>query len=402
MLKKLTHAGLLFFLALTGSFSRAELLMPAPPQIAGTAWVLMDASTGQVLVEHNAHEKVPPASLTKMMTSYIVSKEIENGRIKEDDIAKVSENAWKTGGWASGSSVMSLLPNSEAKVIDLLRGVIIQSGNDASIVLAEHLAGSEQAFADIMNQQAEILGMKNSHFENATGLPGENHVTTAYDLALMAQALIRDFPEHYKIYSEKYFEYDNHRQPNRNLLLWRDSTVDGVKTGHTQEAGYCLVSSAVRDGMRLIAVVMGTASEEVRARESQTLLSYGFRYYETVKLFSAGQVMAENKRVWYGDRDYVNLVADQDIFSTIPRGSREQLKTDIQVVEPVLKAPLEKGQELGRAKVTFEGKQLADIPVVVAEAVPEAGLFSRLWDAIMLFFMNLFASDDEPEPAATP
>ncbi|MCK9504049.1 MAG: D-alanyl-D-alanine carboxypeptidase [Porticoccaceae bacterium] len=394
MLKKLTQTGLVIFLAVCGSFSQAELLMPAPPQIAATGWVLMDANTGQVIVEHNARERLPPASLTKMMTSYIVSQEIENGRIKEDDIARVSEYAWKTGGWASGSSVMSLLPNSEAKVIDLLRGVIIQSGNDASIVLAEHLAGSEAAFADIMNQQAEILGMKDSHFENATGLPGENHYTTAYDMALMAQALIRDFPAHYSIYSEKYFEYDNHRQPNRNRLLWRDSSVDGVKTGHTQEAGYCLVASAVRDGMRLISVVMGTSGEEVRARESQTLLSYGFRYYETAKLFSAGEVLVEKSRVWYGDKDHVNLVANEDIYATIPRGSQEQLKTEVQV-EPVLKAPLEKGQELGRAKVIFDGKQLADIPVVVADTVAEAGLFSRLWDAIMLFFMNLFASSGE-------
>ncbi len=390
MLKTLTNTGLVITLALLATLSRAELLMPAPPEIAGTGWILMDANTGHVITEHNAREKLPPASLTKMMTSYIVSKEIESGRIKEDDKARVSEYAWKTGGWASGSSVMSLLPNSEATIIDLLRGVIIQSGNDASIVLAEHIAGSEAAFADIMNQQAELLGMVDSHFENSTGLPGDNHLTTAYDMALMAQALIRDFPEHYKIYSEKYFEYDNHRQPNRNRLLWRDSDVDGVKTGHTQAAGYCLVASAVKDGMRLISVVMGTNSEEIRARESQTLLNYGFRYFETAKLFSAGQVLVDNSRVWYGDRDYVNLVASEDIYATIPRGSKELLQTDVQVA-PVLKAPLEQGQELGRAKVTYEGDQLADISVVVAEAVPEAGIFSRLWDAIMLFFINLFA-----------
>lgn len=400
MLKKLSRTGLVILAVLCSSAFGAELLMPAPPEIAAKAWVLMDANTGHVIVEHNARERLPPASLTKMMTSYIVSKEIENGRIKEDDMARVSEYAWKTGGWASGSSVMSLLPNSEAKVIDLMRGVIIQSGNDASIVLAEHLAGSEQAFADIMNQQAELLGMVDTHFENATGLPGETHLTTAYDLALLGQALIRDFPAHYSIYSEKYFEYDGHRQPNRNRLLWRDNSVDGIKTGHTQEAGYCLVASAVRDGMRLISVVLGTASEETRARESQTLLSYGFRYYETAKLFTAGQVLAENQRVWYGDRDYVNLVANEDILATIPRGSKEQLQTDIHINEPVLKAPLEKGQELGRAKVAFDGKQLADIAVVVAEAVPEAGLFSRLWDAIMLFFMSIFGGDGDAETAA--
>jgi len=399
MLKKLTQTGIVFLVSIYSALAAADLLMPAPPQIAAKAWVLMDANTGQIIVENNSRERLPPASLTKMMTSYIVSKEMANGRISGDDIARVSEYAWKTGGWASGSSVMSLLPNSEARIMDLIRGVIIQSGNDASIVLAEHIAGSEQAFADIMNQQAEILGMKDTHFENSTGLPGENHLTTAYDLALLAQALIRDFPEHYKIYSEKYFEYDNHRQPNRNRLLWRDSSVDGVKTGHTSEAGYCLVASAEREGMRLISVVLGTAGEEVRARESQTLLSYGFRYYETTKLFSEGEVLMANNRVWYGDTDYVNLVANEDIYSTIPRGSKEQLKTDINVV-PVLKAPLEKGQELGRAKVMFDGQQLADIPVVVAESVAEAGLFSRLWDAIMLFFMNLFAGGEEAQVTA--
>lgn len=390
MLNKIAQAAVFFTLSLWGALSQAELLMPAAPQIAAKAWVLMDADTGQVILEHNAHEKLPPASLTKMMTSYIVSKEIQNGRLKEDDRARVSKYAWETGGWASGSSVMSLLPNTEAKIIDLIRGVIIQSGNDASIVLAEHIAGSERAFADIMNQQADILGMKDSHFENSTGLPGETHLTTAYDLAILAQALIRDFPEHYKIYSEKYFEYDKHRQPNRNRLLWRDSTVDGIKTGHTQEAGYCLVASAVRDGMRLISVVMGTSGEEVRARESQTLLSYGFRYYETAKLFGAGDVLVKQSRVWYGESNQVDLVASEDVFATIPRGSKELLATDVQV-ESVLKAPLAKGQELGRVKVLYEGKQLADIPVVVAEDIPEAGFFSRLWDAVMLFFVNLFA-----------
>jgi serine-type D-Ala-D-Ala carboxypeptidase (penicillin-binding protein 5/6) len=399
MLRKLAQFGFVVLIAVFHQLGSADLLMPAPPEIAAKAWVLMDANTGQVLVEHNSRERLPPASLTKMMTSYIVSNEIKEGRIKEDDMARVSEYAWKTGGWASGSSVMSLRPNSEAKIIDLMRGVIIQSGNDASIVLAEHIAGTEQAFADIMNQQAEILGMKDSHFENATGLPGENHLTTAYDLALLGKALIYDHPEHYKIYSEKYFEYDKHRQPNRNRLLWRDSSVDGIKTGHTSEAGYCLVASAVKDGMRLISVVLGTAGEEVRARESQALLSYGFRYYETAKLFSAGEVLVENSRVWYGDRDYVNLVANEDIYSTVPRGSMENLKTDISVV-PVLKAPLEKGQELGRAKVKFDGRELADISVVVAEDVPEAGIFSRLWDAIMLFFINLFAGSGEAQEAS--
>ncbi|HLS98654.1 MAG: D-alanyl-D-alanine carboxypeptidase family protein [Porticoccaceae bacterium] len=390
MLKKLTQTGLVLFSLALALAARAELLIPAPPEIAAKAWILMDADTGKVLVEHNADERLPPASLTKMMTSYVVSREIHDGRLKEDDVALVSEYAWRTGGWASGSSVMSLLPKSQAKVIDLMRGVIIQSGNDASIVLAEHIAGSETAFADIMNQVAEQLGLKNTHFMNSTGLPDPDHYSSARDMALLGQALIRDYPEHYAIYSEKYFEYDNHRQANRNRLLWRDGSVDGIKTGHTQEAGYCLVASAVRDGMRLIAVVMGTSGEETRAREAQTLLAYGFRYYETTRILTAGQVLSEGNRVWYGEADYLNLAAPEDVHATIPRGSKESLTTEIEL-EPVLKAPIEKGQQLGTARVKFEDKLLKEIPLVAAEAVPEAGLFSRLWDAIMLFFINLFA-----------
>ncbi|MEA3300731.1 MAG: D-alanyl-D-alanine carboxypeptidase family protein [Pseudomonadota bacterium] len=390
MLKKLTQTGLVLFSLALALAARAELLIPAPPEIAAKAWILMDADTGKVLVEHNADERLPPASLTKMMTSYVVSREIHDGRLKEDDVALVSEYAWRTGGWASGSSVMSLLPKSQAKVIDLMRGVIIQSGNDASIVLAEHIAGSETAFADIMNQVAEQLGLKNTHFMNSTGLPDPDHYSSARDMALLGQALVRDYPEHYAIYSEKYFEYDNHRQANRNRLLWRDGSVDGIKTGHTQEAGYCLVASAVRDGMRLIAVVMGTSGEETRAREAQTLLAYGFRYYETTRILTAGQVLSEGNRVWYGEADYLNLAAPEDVHATIPRGSKESLTTEIEL-EPVLKAPIEKGQQLGTARVKFEDKLLKEIPLVAAEAVPEAGLFSRLWDAIMLFFINLFA-----------
>ena len=390
MFKKLTQTGLVLLSLALALAARAELLIPAPPEIAAKAWILMDADTGRVLVEHNADERLPPASLTKMMTSYVVSREIHDGRLQEDDSAVVSEYAWRTGGWASGSSVMSLLPKTEAKVIDLMRGVIIQSGNDASIVLAEHIAGSETAFADIMNQVAEQLGLKNTHFMNSTGLPDPEHYSSARDMALLGQALIRDYPEHYAIYSEKYFEYDNHRQANRNRLLWRDGSVDGIKTGHTQEAGYCLVASALRDGMRLIAVVMGTSGEETRDREAQTLLSYGFRYYETTRILAAGQILSEGNRVWYGDVDYLDLAAPEDVHATIPRGSKDSLTTEIEL-EPVLKAPIEKGQQLGTARVKFEDRLLKEIPLVAAEAVPEAGLFSRLWDAVMLFFMNLFA-----------
>lgn len=381
MLRK--SLSLLFFLLLTG-FIHANVLIPSPPQLAAKAWILIDAQTGKVLVEHNADEQLPPASLTKMMTSYIVSAELDQGKIKEQDEVLVSVNAWQMGG-----SKMFIREGTRVPVIDLLRGVIIQSGNDATVALAEHIAGSEGAFAEIMNQQAQLLGMNNSNFANATGWPAEGHLTTARDLSLLARALINDHPSHYDIYAEKYFQYNDINQPNRNRLLWRDKSVDGIKTGHTEAAGYCLVSSAVRDGMRLIAVVMGTNSEESRARESQKLLSYGFRYYETGKVYSQNDVIEAGVRVWYGKRDQVDLVAPYDIYLTIPRGSREQLQA-VAEVNPEVSAPLAAGQELGRLTISYEGEVLAELPLVAGQEVEEAGLFSRLWDAIVRFFIGLF------------
>jgi D-alanyl-D-alanine carboxypeptidase (penicillin-binding protein 5/6) len=384
MLKKLVLSAYLFPLFLAATLVRAEVMMPSPPSLAAESWVLMDAATGRVLVEHNADEQLPPASLTKMMTSYIVAEEIEQGSIDHDDPVPISVTAWQMGG-----SKMFVREGTEVSVIDLLRGVIIQSGNDASVALAEFVAGSEDAFADLMNQQASLLGMDNSHFENATGWPAEGHLTTARDLALLARAMIREHPEHYDLYAEKYFEYNGIKQPNRNRLLWRDSSVDGIKTGHTEAAGYCLVASAERDDMRLISVVMGTDSESARARESQKLLSYGFRYYETAQVYSAGDILVEDNRVWYGETDSVDLISGEDVVLTLPRGARESLETKVRV-EPALKAPLEAGGEVGRLTVSYQGEQLADSPVVAAETVPEGGFFSRLWDAILLFFHNLF------------
>jgi D-alanyl-D-alanine carboxypeptidase (penicillin-binding protein 5/6) len=289
-----------------------------------------------------------------------------------------------------GGSKMFVQEGTQVPLIDLLRGVIIQSGNDASVALAEYLAGSESAFADVMNQQAKLLGMKNSYFLNATGWPAEGHLTTARDLSLLARALIRDYPEHYSIHAEKYFDYNGIKQPNRNRLLWRDKTVDGLKTGHTEAAGYCLVASAVRNGMRLVSVVMGTSSEEIRARESQKLLAYGFRYYETGQLYSKGDVVRENAPVWYGEENRINLVVPEDVYLTIPRGSRDELEAEI-LVDQTIKAPFSETQELGRLSVSYEGETLLDMAVVAEHPVAEAGFFSRLWDAITLFFVGLFS-----------
>jgi len=383
MLKKIVSAGLL--LVLFTGVVQAKVLIPAPPELSASAWILVDANTGKVLVEHNADQQLPPASLTKMMTSYIVASELHNGKIKEQDMVPISVTAWKMGG-----SKMYVREGTQVSLIDLLRGVIIQSGNDASVALAEYLAGGEGAFADVMNQQAKLLGMKNSTFHNATGWPSDGHLTTARDLSLLARALIQDYPEHYGIYAEKYFEYNNIKQPNRNRLLWRDSSVDGLKTGHTEEAGYCLVASAVRNGMRLISVVMGTSGEEARARESQKLLAFGFRYYETGKVYSKSDVLQENTRVWYGVEDTVNLVSPEDVYLTIPRGSKDQLEAKI-LVDETIEAPLLDSQPLGRLIVSFEGEQLLDTPLVADRSVEEAGIFSRMWDAITLFFKSLFS-----------
>ena len=383
MLKKILSIGLL--LSLLPAMSQAKILIPAPPELAASAWILMDANTGKVLVEYNADQQLPPASLTKMMTSYIVAAELHNGKIKEQDMVPISVTAWKMGG-----SKMFVREGTQVPLMDLLRGVIIQSGNDASVALAEYLAGSESAFADVMNQQAQLLGMKNTTFHNATGWPSDGHVTTARDLSLLARALIQDYPEHYGIYAEKYFEYNDIKQPNRNRLLWRDSSVDGLKTGHTEEAGFCLVASAVRNNMRLVSVVMGTRSEEARARESQKLLSFGFRYYETGKVYSAGDILKENARVWYGVEDNVNLVVPEDLYLTIPRGSKDQLEAKV-VSNEDIEAPLAQGQSLGNLTISFEGETLLDTALVADRAVEEAGIFSRLWDAIKRFFIGIFS-----------
>lgn len=310
------------------------------PQIGSESYILIDATTGERLASENESMRLPPASLTKIMTSYIIADEIEAGRITLDDRVPISVKAWRMEG-----SRMFIREGTEVSVSDLLRGIIIQSGNDASVAMAEYIAGDEDTFAGLMNQTAQALGMANTHFMNATGLPDEMHYTTAEDLAKLTQSLIARFPQHYKIYSEKYFSYNDIRQANRNSLLWRDDTVDGVKTGHTQAAGYCLVASAEKDDTRLISVVMGTRDEQARAAESQKLLNYGFRYFETVNLYQAGASL-KRVRVWSGLHETLEVGLDEAVVLTVPRGAREQLKAEIELL-PVIEAPVTQGQSLG-------------------------------------------------------
>mgnify|MGYP002382007879 CR=1 FL=1 len=379
----------LFFSVLllsTSAFADGPLI-PAPPTIGAPAYLLMDATSGSVLLEQNADVQRPPASLTKMMTSYIAVGDVEKGKLKETDLVHVSEDAWRRGGAVTEGSTMFLEVNSNVSVIDLLRGVIIQSGNDASIALAEHIAGSEPAFADIMNQQAKQLGMINTHYENATGLPGDNHKTTARDLAILARAVINDHPAHYPLYAERWFNYKGHNQPNRNRLLFRDSTVDGLKTGHTQEAGYCLVASAKRNDMRLITVVLGSASEETRAVESQNLLAYGFRYFEGANIFHKTQELAST-RVWKGKANKISLGVGKDVAVTIQKGGKDRLTVQTTVANPII-APVSPGQELGQVVVSLDGKEVYKGPLVAMTGIEQAGFFGRVWDALMMLFAGV-------------
>lgn len=364
----------------------ATPVVPPPPSVAASSYLLIDADTERVLVEENSHEPLPPASLTKIMTGYLVAVELEAGRVNLTDEVPISVKAWRTPG-----SRMFVREGTKVVLEDLLRGVIIQSGNDASVALAEFVAGSESAFADMMNQQAALLGMTNTLFENSTGLPAASHRTSAWDLAVLTQALIKRFPESYAIYAERSFSYNDIDQPNRNRLLWRDRTVDGVKTGHTQEAGYCLVASAERDNMRLISVVMGTDSEESRMRESQKLLSYGFRHFETQRLYDAN-VPLKTAELWYGEGEDIELGVADDVYVTIPRGHYGDLDAELHVAR-VIEAPVTAGDEFGELRLRLDGKTVHRAPLVALQAAPEAGMFSRLGDAIYLFFANLISGE---------
>ncbi|WP_423804712.1 D-alanyl-D-alanine carboxypeptidase family protein [Neptuniibacter pectenicola] len=373
---------LLFLTVAIVNVAHGASLIPAEPQIAATAYLVIDADTGKIIAAKNENERFAPASLTKMMTAYILEYELNKGNVSTEDLVLISEKAWRTQG-----SRMFIREGTQVRLGDLMKGIVIQSGNDASVAAAEHIAGSEAAFADLMNQHAKLLGMRNTHFMNATGLPAEGHESSAFDLALLAKAIIQDFPEHYGIYSEKYFTYNKIRQPNRNKLLWRDKTVDGLKTGHTDAAGYCLVASAKRDGMRLISVVLGTSDEEARARESQKLLSYAFRYYRTHQLYKSNVVLNTTK-VWSGTQDQLRMGIAESLSVTIPRGQADKLQATMDV-DRVVTAPIAQGQELGKVRVTLDGELVTEVPLVAMEAIPEAGLLKRIWHAILLFFTSL-------------
>ena len=357
----------------------AMMPVPAPPQVAAKNYLLIDFDSGQILVEQDADAQIEPASITKMMTSYVIYKELEAGRLKMDDSVTISEKAWRMGG-----SRMYVEVGSKVSVELLLKGLIIQSGNDASVALAEHVAGNEDAFVDLMNQYAIKLGMTNTNYKNSTGWPDPEHLTTARDIATLARAVIKEFPEHYKLYAEKEFTYNSIKQYNRNKLLWRDKTGDGFKTGHTESAGYCLVSSARRGDMRLISVALGTASEEARASVSQSLLNYGFRFYETHKLYTAGETLNES-RVWEGEKEKVALGLASDLHVTIPRGAYKQLDA-LMNVDADITAPLQKGSQLGEVRITLNNEELESVPLVALQRVERGNFFQVAKDYVLKLF----------------
>lgn len=350
-------------------------LVPTPPDIDAAGYLLLDMHSGRILAEKNASQHMEPASLTKIMTAHVVFEELAHGTLKPDDLVTVSKKAWKTEG-----SRMFIKVNSRVSIADLLKGLIIQSGNDAAVALAEYIAGSEDTFAKLMNEHAARLGMQSTHFANATGLPHPDHYTTPHDIARVTIATIRNYPEYYNLYSQKKFTYNKIRQYNRNRLLWRDPSVDGVKTGHTKSAGYCLVASARRDDMRLISVVMGTPSDRARIKTSRILLNYGFRFFETHRLYAGGNRLTE-ARVWMGEQEKIPLGLVEDLYVTIPRRQYDRLSARSEI-EPDIRAPVHKGQKLGEVIVELEGKTIAEVPLVALHEIPEGGLWRQAVDTV--------------------
>ncbi|MDR2112201.1 MAG: D-alanyl-D-alanine carboxypeptidase [Candidatus Accumulibacter sp.] len=354
--------------------------MPEPPALAAKAWLLVESASGQELAAQAAEERIEPASLTKLMTVYLTFAAIRQGAIKLGQTVLISEKAWRTPG-----SRMFIKVDTQVAVEDLIKGVVVQSGNDASVALAEAIAGSEDNFAQMMNREAQRMGMKNTRFRNASGMPDPEHYTTARDLAVLAGMLIRDFPNEYaKYYSMKEFRYNNITQANRNRLLQLDPTVDGVKTGHTEGAGYCLIASARRGDRRLLAIVLGAASDAVRTRESLKLLNYGFQSYEAVRLYAKDQAIS-NMKVWKGSASTVKAGFQNDFVIAVPKGFSSRLKTELSSRQPLI-APVGSGQAIGTLKISLDGKPYGDFPVVAIEAVPVAGVFGRMLDSIWLWF----------------
>jgi len=365
----------LIFPALTS----AQIAAPSAPALNAKGYLLVDFNSGRTLASQNPDEILEPASITKLMTAYAVFRAIKSGQISMDDEVLVSKKAWRTPG-----SRMFIEVDSRVPVRDLLPGMIIQSGNDASVALAEHVAGTEEAFAEIMNQLANELGMTRTRYRNSTGLPADDHFTTASDISKLASALIHEFPDYYQWYSQKQFTYNGITQGNRNALLWRDESVDGMKTGYTENAGYCLVSSAERDGMRLISVVLGTKSPAARANESQALLNYGFRFFETHKLWEKGEVIA-TERVWKGTEDMTDLVVNETVFATVPRGSWQKVETQ-QLIPTQLVAPISAEKALGSVVALVNDETVAEAYVFSARTIDAGGLLDTAWDEVLLWF----------------
>ena len=382
MIQKSALAALL----LLPSFSYAVTVLPSPPELDNKSYVLMDYETGQILAAKNENEKLAPASMTKMMTSFIIEQKLLKGELTENEQVRMNESAWCRG--SSTESCMYVPLNGTATVLEMLRGIIVQSGNDASKAMAEHIAGNEGTFAHMMNQEAKRMGMVNTQFANSTGMPAEGHYSTAKDMAVLAQHIIKDSSKYYPIYSEKEFTFNGIKQGNRNALLYTDPSVDGLKTGHTEEAGYCLTTSSKRGPMRLISVIFGTPSMNERAGQTRSLLAWGFANFETANVQPANQVLAKAK-VWFGKTDEVELGLAEHFNVTMPKGQADKIKTQL-VVQPKLNAPLAHGQVVGKLVATLDGKVIAEKPLVALKPVEEASFFARLIDHIKLFFSNLF------------
>lgn len=370
---------ILFLFASMATVVNAAVPVPAPPKLASKSFLLIDINSDTVLAQKRIDRSIEPASITKMMTAYVIYKELEAERLKLDELVTVSEKAWRMKG-----SLMFIKVGSKVTVNELLRGLIIQSGNDASVALAEHIAGSEAVFADYMNQYAKALGMNNTNYVNSTGWPNRKHKTTARDIAILAKALILEFPEHYQLYSEKNMTFNGIKQYNRNKLLWRDKSVDGIKTGHTDSAGYCLVASAKRDDMRLISVVLGTRSKKARIDQSQKLINYGFRFYESHTLYAAGKSL-KDVRVWEGEDESLSLGLMHDLNVTIPRGQYKKLEAVMDINQTII-APLKKGQEMGAVRVKLNDDDIISMPLVALRSIDKGSLLQRAKDKFILMF----------------
>ncbi len=378
-MKKASYFLAVLILLVANTVFAAAKPIPNPPALAASSFYLLDFESGHVLAEKNPDQRLEPASITKLMTAYLVDRALLDGDITLDELVTVSKKAWRMKG-----SLMFIEVGEKVSVEDLLKGLIIQSGNDASVALAEHIAGSESAFVGYMNHQAQLLGMSNTNFTNSTGWPHPEHYSTARDIATLSRAVIRDFPKSYGYYKERKFTYNNIAQPNRNKLLKLDSSVDGLKTGHTDAAGYCLVASAKRDEMRLISVLLGAKSENARSQASLALLNYGFRFFETHKLYQPEETL-KTARVWYGALEQVTLGVEQDIHITIPRGRYRDLKASIEI-DSKISAPIAEGQALGRVNVTLDDKVIVSENLVARQAVVKGSLIVRALDSIKLMF----------------